>query len=387
MRKSIGAAVVLVVFLGVLAVAPSASATALCKKAGESVCSVENTYDTGTILKLKSTNFTLTSNISTVTCGESNSEIEITDPGGSGAVKGSVNSLTFGGECKTGGGTACTVVNAVNLPYEFSIEGATATVADPVGAGEEIKCGFLMQCTFTSKDSTFAFNGGSPATMTAIEVSVSRAGGICPATANWHAVYSVTSPESVFVSSSSQPQAKLCQESTSPCPGSKRYSIGTTIEGALEGNSVFEFLYEGKPSEPWCEGATLTGKTTTAGKPLIGEVSAMMFKKCGAGVCAVEAQSRPYKAEIENTSGGNGTMALGTGGSGVPKLEVNCGKSFKCIYKAASVSFTVTGGNPAKIAVSKTMERDAASEAECGATMIWTATYELTKPAPMFVVS
>lgn len=111
----------------------------------------------------------------------------------------------------------------------------------------------------------------------------------------------------------------------------------------------------------------------------------MTFKKCGGGVCAVQAQALPFKAEISKTTGGNGTMALANGGGGSPRIEINCGKAFKCIYNATGVSFSVTGGEAPKIAIGQTLEKDAASEAECGSTMTWTASYKLTQPTPLFV--
>ena len=68
--------------------------------------------------------------------------------------------------------------------------------------------------------------------------------------------------------------------------------------------------------------------------------------------------------------------------------NVNCGAAFKCVYHAAAVSFALTGSSTApKLAVAQTLERDAASEAECGSSMTWTATYKLAKPVPLFVTS
>jgi hypothetical protein len=47
----------------------------------------------------------------------------------------------------------------------------------------------------------------------------------------------------------------------------------------------------------------------------------------------------------------------------------------------------LTGGETPKLAIAQTLEKDASSEAECGSTMTWTATYKLTKPTPLFVTS
>ena len=260
-------------------------------------------------------------------------------------------------------------------------------------------CPLKMACTLASSGAVeLQVTGGGVAT---VEVKglplIPVKGELCPATASFTGKYSASGlgASGLYIVGGPPPPTvvRLCKVNADPCLGpfgafSARHPIGTTIEAALEGKSVFEFLYEGKLREPACEGAGLTAKTTAAGKPLIGEVSAMSFSSCGGGVCAVEAQSLAYKAEIEKTTGGNGTLAMvsGTGG-GPPKIEVNCGKSFKCIYKAASVSFAVTGGSPAKLVVSQALEKDAASEAECGASMTWKATYKVTKPTGALFVT
>ncbi|HEX5929041.1 MAG TPA: hypothetical protein VFY48_06575 [Solirubrobacterales bacterium] len=274
-----------------------------------------------------------------------------------------------------------------NLPYEGEYSGTggngSMVLSDPVEIKGQLKCP-QGTCTFsTTKKVEFQFTGGTAAVVNATGVPME---GGCSATMS--SELKSLNPFSLFIvgGAAPNPVTRLCKVSTSPCPKAERHPIGTAFEASLEGNSVFEFLYEGKPREPSCEEGSLAGKTTVLGKPLVGEVSAMAFKKCGAGVCAVEAQGLPYKAEIEKTTGGNGTLAMVSGGGGPPKIEVNCGKSFKCIYKATSVSFAVTGsGTVPKLAVSQTLEKDAASEAECGATMTWKATYKLTKPTALFV--
>ncbi len=322
-----------------------------------------------------------------ITCSSGGASGKVTDIGGEGkAVKADMESLLLG--CAEGG-WECWPASAGNMPYNMEFEGSggngSMVLSDPTAVKITTKCAFKTCIFSTSNKIEFKFTGGSHAVMVANNVPVSS-GPECPATMSVELKSAIPSSQFI-VEGAASPATRLCKANTGPCTKSNRHPIGTTLEGTLEGNSVFEFLYEGKLREPACEGGTLTAKTTEAAQPLIGEVSAMSFSKCGAGVCAVEAQSLPYKAEIEKTTGGNGTLVLVSGGSGAPKIEVNCGKSFKCIYKATSVSFSVTGGNPAKLAVSQTFEKDAASEAECGASMTWKATYKLTKPTPLFVTS
>ncbi len=262
-------------------------------------------------------------------------------------------------------------------------------LSDPTEIKLERTCIPPPGCIFsTTKAIGFEFAGGEPAVMTATGVPVVAAPAGCPTTISLRLEAKSPVAKGLFLvgGPAPPPATRLCKSTTSPCPKASRHPIGTAIEGTLEGSSVFEFLYEAKLREPACEAGGLAGETTALGTPLIAEVSSIFFSKCGAGVCAVEAQSLPYKAEIEKTSGGNGTLALVSGGSGPPKIEVNCGKSFRCVYKATSVSFAVTGSSTVpKLAVSQTLEKDAASETECGSTMTWKATYKVTKPTPLFV--
>lgn len=377
----------------VLVGASSASAGVLCN-VNESPCPVESTYEPGEFEALTTSKATIATNLGNITCS-GGFVAQVSAVGGEGKpAEAGIEFFNFQ-ECKEGKGLACSAA-VKNQPYTASFEGSggngTMTLKDPTAVAFEFSCPFApIQCTFSAASIGFNVTGGSPAVITATNVPLSRSGAQCPTTSTFSAEFKSAGAAfpSLFIvgGSAPPPVVRLCKQNVGLCLATQRHPIGTSIEGTLEGNSVFEFLYEGLPREPWCEGATLTGKTTQAAAPLIGEISAMTFKKCGAGVCAVQAQALPYKAEIEKTTGGNGTLAMVSGGSGSPKIEVNCGKAFKCIYKVSSVSFTLTGGEAPKLAVAKTLEKDAASEAECGSTMIWTATYKLTKPTPLFVTS
>jgi hypothetical protein len=382
--------------VGAHAPAP-ASASLLCT-VNESGCSNESVYEKGEYFTTGAAtkNFTFTTSSGNVVCA-AEATGKITDMGGEGkAVKGEllglgVGSCTFNNELPCGWAPK---VN--NLPYDAEFEGSggngSMALSDASAVSIGITC-WAIECTFTAKKITFEVTGGSQAFLAAKNAPVGGTGAKCPATATLTAEFKTTSALHIVGGAAPSPGVRLCKVNADPCMSVfggfvVRHPIGTTLEASLEGSSVFEFLYEGKQREPACEEGTWTGKTTAAGKPLIGEVSAMSFKKCGGGVCAVEAQNLGYKAEIEKTSGGNGTLALASGGGGSPRIEVNCGGAFKCIYKATSVSLAITGGSPAKLAPSQTLEKDAASGAECGSTMTWKATYKLTKPTgALFVTS
>ena len=388
MRKAITLSVVVFTLAGLSLVGSTpASAGVLCK-VNETPCSAENVKKHGAMAF-----FTGQLNFSgTFTCPGATFRA-VTDVGGEGKPA----KAEFGGlwGCKHAGFSHSCNTTFPNGPYDMEFEGSegngTMTLSDPVELKFAVQCfSFPMKtCTFSSKEGiVFQFTGGTPAVMTATNVALASQGSNCPPTATLSSELktgSAESPEPLFVVGGPAPLRWLCAVNTNPCPEEDRYPSGTSLEGSLEGNSLFEFLYEGKLREPACESGAFSGKTTQDSIPLIGEVSTLSFSKCGGGVCAVQAQTPPFNASIEPTTGGNGTLTMGTGAT--PKIEVNCGGAFKCIYKAASVSFAVTGGNPAKLAVSQTLEKDAASGAECGSTMTWKATYKLTKPTPLFVTS
>jgi hypothetical protein len=195
--------------LASLGVAGEARATELCETS-ITPCS-SGKYSSGTIVHAQlqaNTVATLTTSIVSVTCPESTVVGKTTSSGGAGsAVTGEINQLVFSGHCHTSSGTTCEV-ESVNLPYTISLSGggtpsrakSTLNVLDPVGAGAYVKCGALLDCTFTTKSALLSVTnqaGGTP-TLTA-GVSLSRAGSICPPTATWDATYIMTTPDPVFV--------------------------------------------------------------------------------------------------------------------------------------------------------------------------------------------
>ena len=191
------AAMAVMAFVG----AGTASATTLCKTSGspEAGCGAgkgEINAETDNIVGT-STNAKLTSPIANVVCNHSETEIDPASSTGS-PILGSITKLTFTGECRTEGGTACTVT-VKNIPYEAELEGTTLTAKDAVGAGAKVVCGFLINCEFLANEAKLTITNGSPTTATASKVVLKRNGGICPETAEWDAVYNTTSPAGLTV--------------------------------------------------------------------------------------------------------------------------------------------------------------------------------------------
>jgi len=187
----------------------------------------------------------------------------------------------------------------------------------------------------------------------------------------------------------------LCKVKTGSC---EPYALGTKLSAGLENEVKFVFLHEGEKREPPCKVSTLSGVTTKEGKsetPIIGEITALSFEECGAGLCTITSLNLPYKFEAKATSEGNGTMTWSSGGSGSPSFSINCLGLTKCIYGAATMSFSFTGGTPAKLSNSGVaLKRETGSEEACGESGAeWKGVaaaegkifYKITSPSPLFV--
>src|SRR6478672_13718779 len=173
----------------------------------------------------------------------------------------------------------------------------------------------------------------------------------------------------------------LCSNSASPCPEGDAYPIGTELHGALpEGSASFS----GEKSALKCGSASIAAKTTASGTPIAAQVSALSFSGCELG-CVVSVQNLPYKAEIEYTSSGDGTVTLSSGGSGVPQIKNTC-LGVSCTFGAAKITLDIEGGSPAEIrAVSEPLVREGGEKANCGDTAKWSTLYRASEPMALFV--
>jgi hypothetical protein len=212
--KVLGLAAVAAMAIMAFGAGSASAATKLCAVGGspQGGCPAGKGEYSGTI-KATATNPLLTNSITNVTCNHS--EVTLTantstnvEPATS--ITGSITALTFTGSCKTASGTACTV-EVLNLPYEAHVQGtiggdtntSSLTATDSVGAGAKVVCGFLINCTFTTKEATLhGVNISSPVTgarFQASKIVLTRSGGFCPATAEWDAQYTTTSPTGLTV--------------------------------------------------------------------------------------------------------------------------------------------------------------------------------------------
>jgi RHS repeat-associated protein len=175
----------------------SASATTLCS-VNVSPCKGTE-YKSSTTLEATAGTVSFASSIGTVSCGTSTLKGETTSNGGSGeVVKAKLSSLTFS-NCSLGK-TACTVT-AVSLPSggSFSGEGGSGTLSLGKGGELTLKCGLLLNCTY-SLAIEFALTGGSPAVAAVFEKELSKiSGAICPKTMVWTAQYEFQQPKPLYL--------------------------------------------------------------------------------------------------------------------------------------------------------------------------------------------
>jgi YD repeat-containing protein len=180
--------------------APSASATALCA-VKENPCRYESEFAAGTKIEaplVSGTKATFLTNAGNVACTTSVISGETTSGGAKEkAVEAKVSGLTFTG-CKFGE-TSCTVT-VLHLPYSASFSSPeTFKMEHAEGVGATVKCGLLVNCTFTTKKAELKATGGNPAILTASKIPLERKGTICPAEAFFDAEYSVAQPKPLFL--------------------------------------------------------------------------------------------------------------------------------------------------------------------------------------------
>ena len=160
-------------------------------------------------IEAKSTNATLTTSITNVICEESATTLHAdtsTNVEPNTSITGAVTALSFT-KCKTSSGTACTV-EVIGLSgggtYPSHLLGTSDGLTDHsrlqvTGGKAKVVCGFLINCTFSTTSAVLNGVNGSPTTFTASKVKLNSEGGFCPATAEWDAIYSVTTPTGLTI--------------------------------------------------------------------------------------------------------------------------------------------------------------------------------------------
>jgi len=188
--------------------------------------------------------------------------------------------------------------------------------------------------------------------------------------------------------SSSASATALCKTNTNPCPQAEIYASNSKLKAKLKAPAA-KLVLTTTIEKVECEASEITGKWQTdgSGEYTTGEVSVLeiVSAKCEAlGVkkkCTkMEMLHLPYAVEASATGGGNGTVTLVNGGSGLPALEVVCG-NINCTLTANSLPLTVAGGGPA---IAELKGSGTQFQGTKCPTLLFTveAEYEVTEPTP-----
>lgn len=195
-------------------------------------------------------------------------------------------------------------------------------------------------------------------------------------------VAAVLALTAVASASSAVAATALCKENTTTCKLSSMYQGGTTVEAKLKSGTTLSLTTNGGLiTHQTCTGSTLTGKTIhKEGSGLPIEFTGLTFSGCSGSCEKATAANLPYSGELSSTTGGNGTLTVGTG----IKLT-GCPIGTSCTF-AGTINLAFEGGSPALIVAKEaTLPRESGAAASlCGEFAKLSATYELSKPSPAF---
>ena len=175
------------------------------------------------------------------------------------------------------------------------------------------------------------------------------------------------------------PAATLCEANEEPCLGAKTYEPFSTIEAKLKSKTEAKFSIGSFTAS--CKESSIKGITREeSGLPLIADQESLSFAGCST-CSSAEALELPWEASVEAAGGGNGTI---TAKNMTVKLK-NC-TAFKltCEVKAASITLDIVGGASAEL-IAKEEPLKLPETSVCAETGSFTATYVISKPAPLFV--
>jgi hypothetical protein len=380
----------------------TASAVVLCEE-NKDPCPEAKTLPNGTVVKAENNapgKITLNNNVTSIECESKWTATTAADAHGE-ITGGEVTAFTMT-PCSQVAGPACGagVAATSHLPYSLDVASSgsgNGEFAFFTGKGGPptitVLCGKL-DCTFTFTEVPFEVKGGTGAIAEVNAIPTKMEGKVCPTLALLSGEYKVTNPAEVFIAAKTAPPV-LCKSNTVPCPPTEIWPVGTSFTASLGASFKFNYVFNGTKKEPSCTTSSVAGKTTSTARPDLGQITKWEFSNCGGGVCEVSAQHLPYKFEIEESGGGNGTLTWRNESNGQPAVKIKCGGLFEeCIYGTTYFGFELEGGAPnarfywpTKVALT----RESGSSLLCSETATWEGTgspevkYKITSPAPLFI--
>src|SRR4051812_14523203 len=361
----ISLAAVAAALLSVTAAASTASATALCNTASNPCTG--GAYAKGTKVEagLKSTSWTLLAGFANISCTEASIKGEVTNPGPTGPVTGTVSSLSFG-SC---GGATVDVLKQGTFSIDspsggngpLPLEGFQITVS-PSGAS----------CVYGGP-AGFSLTGGATASLKSTG-SLSKASGgfLCANPASLSVEYTITVPEPLFVVERAI-YPILCKEEAG-CEAS--YATGTLIQANLKSKTA---LLKAGFANISCEEEAIKGEVTNAGGSganVSGSLTSFSFGKCGSATVSV---LKKGSFSVKSASGGNGTLVL----EGFEITVSAFGTS--CVY-GGPISATFSGGAMASFTTNASVPKVSGGFL-CANPANWESELTVTAPEPLFAVA
>jgi myo-inositol catabolism protein IolC len=324
--------------IGMAYLAPSASADsediALCEKA-ELECI--KPFPNPTTIVGHATNPKLLTSVGTVECEKSLAELSLLNEPGE-TILGDLLTLSFEGTCHLGS-TKCTVtvseVGGISIEHGANkLEWIGRPVALPLGETPmdtvvNVKCGFLINCTYTGGEETVTTatnNGEGVATAAANKAELKRSAGFCPEVSEWDATY-VGLGSGLWLESASasvEREVLLCEKAELECRSP--FENATTIVAHAEAPRLLSSSGTVECEKSLAELSLLN----EPGETVIGHLLGLAFEgNCHleATSCAVTTESLGLLSFVKE--GALEASAKSTGGT---QVRVKCGALIDCKY-------------------------------------------------------
>jgi hypothetical protein len=383
---------------GAALVAPSSSsATVLCEIGANNYCPATaifpaNTSFSGALAPATKAKFK--TSVGTVECTGSTIEGETTEKEAE-PLPGNISALTFT-SCKFGT-TACTITTE-NLPYTAELvatgEGSGAlTISSEETSFATVKCGFLINCTYSANVETEA-KGGEPTEVIATEAPITSISGLCPKTNSFSATYQLNAPNEgfAFVSTAAAVNTLLCSaipETT--MAGNLKCQVGTVYAGELKGElaaGITEFYSVNEPAKKvTCNETAYSGQFKNDGDPanVMGGINTLTFTSLVGGMpgkpCSstFEAGNPSVKVTVERLPYAQSVFKYDQAGNpqgsfdfpAAPveiKYEIQVAGVPTCKYTSARIwgkEFNGAGTNPSLLLMLGTFAKVAGGAAAC----------------------
>jgi hypothetical protein len=177
----------------------------------------------------------------------------------------------------------------------------------------------------------------------------------------------------------------ICATAMLECSSGNAYNTGTTVKAKLVTPTVATFTYTGGPVQ--CKTSEIIGETMAKkGSPLVIRLSEVNFGTCtkSGSNCSAFVYHLPYNAGLSALGSYQGSLQIGTGGTGAPELKLACNLS--CIFGASAVELSVASGPLVTMtATNVPLALTGGNAILCGSSATFSANYEWVTPNPAYV--